>query len=168
VVNLVCMKTKLSILISVFWLLSICVPAQQTKLVSEIGSLYCDDLLSRADGLWEALKISPGSIAYLVFYEGKHLNKMTGKPEWLNPRYGEGLNNTRAITFYLIKYKKLRRNRFRIISGGYALKYRVQFWIVPKGAKLPKLEGVLNSKDITFRRGKPPKVRDCQAAYDNI
>lgn len=144
---------------------------EETGKVAEFGEVNCEMILAYSDGLLNELNKNPTSIAYLIFYEGKHsqytYNKKTKKLEskLFNPRYGEARNRTKAVTLYLTKWRKVSKDRFELIDGGYNSEYRVELWVLPIGAEPPKPSPTLERKDIKIRRGKPPRVADCQANY---
>ncbi len=68
----------------------------------------------------------------------------------------------------MTKWRGVPKDRFQLIDGGYDLGYRVEFWVLPIGAEPPKPSPTLERKDVEFRKGKPPKVVDCQGIYSRI
>lgn len=167
-------KHSFCFLLALFFAFNVSAQNKAAELIDEFPTLNCEDLLARADNFASLLNKNPYSKLYVVFYEGKHpeqfYNKKEKKVEWksVNPRHGEASNKTEAITFYLTKYRKISQGRFELIDGGYDTEYRVQVWLVPNSAEPPKPSPTLEEKDIKFRKGKAPKVADCQGSYNNI
>jgi hypothetical protein len=167
---------RLIIFPALFFTLIFCIPAQ-TKVaqkVDEFGDMNCEEILSRTDGMIGDLNKDPESKAFIIFYEGRHsewfYDKKTKKSDFraVDPRRGEAENKTKAITLYATKWRKIPKERFVIINGGYNTNYGVELWIVPFGAQPPKPSPELSEKDIKFRKGKPYRVRDCQKIYSDI
>ena len=150
-------------------LFAICVSAQtnEARQVDEFGELSCEDILARSDNLLNDLNKNPESVAYIIFYEGKHsqysYNKKTQKSEIIlvNPRRGEARNKAESIRFYLTKWHKFPNERLILIDGGYRENYGIALWIAPIKAEQPKPTPTVEEKDIKFRKGKAPEVADC-------
>lgn len=148
--------------------------SEKARLLDEFGNEPCEMILARSDNLLDKLKRNPTTLAYIIFYEGKHLqsvyNKKTKQNEskYLNPRYGEARNKAKAITFYLTKWRKMSKNRLILIDGGYRESYGVELWIAPQNSDPPKPSPDLERKDVKFRRGNAPGIADCQGFYSKI
>ena len=154
--------------------LSIFSQTESAKQIDAFGELNCEDILSRSDNLLNELNKNPTSTAYIIFYEGKHFkyshNKKTQKSEskLVNPRRGEARNKAEAIRLYLTKWRKFSKERLILIDGGYRANYGVELWIAPLDAQQPKASPDLEEKDVKFRKGKAPKIADCQGFYSSI
>ncbi len=81
----------------------------------------------------------------------------------VNPRRGEARNKAESIILYLTKWQKLSKEKLVLINGGYRESYGVELWIARKSKEQPKPTPDLQEKDIKFRKGKAPKVRDCNS-----
>ena len=72
----------------------------------------------------------------------------------LLPKRGEAEARVSFWKPYLINTGRVEDSRIELIDGGYRLKPVVEMWIVPSGAKPPRLTPTLKEKDIRFRRGR--------------
>ncbi len=153
----------------IFSTFSISAQNGEAKKIDEFGELNCEEILLRSDFLLNELNKNSASIAYIVFYEGKHsqyfYNKKTKKSDskLVNPRRGEARNKAESIILYLTKWQKLSKEKLVLINGGYRESYGVELWIARKSKEQPKPTPDLQEKDIKFRKGKAPKVRDCNS-----
>jgi hypothetical protein len=81
----------------------------------------------------------------------------------VNPRRGEARNKAESIILYLTKWQKLSKEKLVLINGGYRENYGVELWIARKGIEQSKPMPDLQEKDVKFRKGKAPKVKDCNS-----
>jgi hypothetical protein len=135
----------------------------------EFGELSCEDILSRSDNLSNEVNANPTSIAYIIFYEGKHsqyfYNKKTKKSDskLVSPRRGEARNKAASIILdYLTRQRKLPKQKLVLIDGGYRENYGVELWIARTGVEQPKPVPTLEEKDVKFRKGKAPNIVNCR------
>ena len=155
---------KLSLIFLVIWLFSINVFAQETRLVDEFGSLYCDDLLQRLDSLAVEVNNSPNQISYVIVYEGKYRKSVYDrkgnfiKHESVLPMFGESTERTRTMMDYLINFRRFPEEKIMFISGGFREEHLVQLWIVPKGEKMPEIKPTLET--MQYRKGTPIDICD--------
>jgi len=147
---------------------------KKAELYDEFPAEGCEFLLARADGYVSLLNKDSNLKLYIIYYEGKQHKQIYNKKEnrmetvLVDPRRGEAKNKTEAITLYLTKYRKISSDKFELIDGGFDTEYHVQVWLAPNGAEPPKPSPFENIKTIKFRKGKAPKVADCQKAYSDI
>lgn len=102
--------------------------AQETakaELIAEFPKVCSEELMSVYDGFMSELQNNPTATGYFVFYgnesaEGRNLN---------------------YIDFILHNYPRMRRydrSKISLVRGENQSEMKVQFWIVPNGANLPK------------------------------
>ncbi|MDQ3710719.1 MAG: hypothetical protein M3388_00640 [Acidobacteriota bacterium] len=169
------MKSKfLTITFCLFVFVASVFAQNEAERFDEFGELNCEEILARSNNLLNELNKNPTLISYIIFYEGKHsqysYNKKTQKSETklINPRRGESRNKAEAIRLYLTKWRKFPKERLILVDGGYRANYGVELWIAPVGAERPKPSPDLKEKDLKYRKGKAPKVADCQEFYSSI
>src|SRR5687767_8114615 len=111
------MKRKtFSIPLILFFVLSVSAQNKEAPKINEFSFLPCGDLLMRADASLVEMQKEPNSKIYLIYYEGDYSNY---KGEIVKPRRGEALNFTKAISFYLTKWKKVPKEKIVLVNGGY-------------------------------------------------
>lgn len=170
---------KSNFLLIIFFLCALSVPAQnkEAQKIDEFGYLDCDNLSMHAFNAFQESKKIENSKIYIIYYEGKHLdfdlftwNEKLRKydEKFLNPRRGDALRRASDIIDYLKNYPDFSKDSIVFADGGYREKFSLEVWIVPKGASLPKPTPTLEEKDITFRKGKPFKARNCIKIYDGL
>lgn len=93
----------------------------KAELVSEFGQTCSEDVMARFDGFYSAKLNEPTSTSYIIFY-GNEAN--------------EGRNL--SYIYWLANYYKGRVSAENIIRGANQKEEKIQFWIVPQGAELPK------------------------------
>lgn len=165
---LIVKKQLLSFLILMMFSLSCVAQTKEAVKVDEFNLITpCDSLLASGDAAFQILTNDPELSLYIIYYEGKKKtiihNEKTKQEEirLVNPRRGEALNRTKALTFYLLERRKTPQSRLVTVNGGYRENQEVEVWVVPKGTALPKATPTVAEKDMKFRKGKPASVRDC-------
>ncbi len=143
--------------IIVFCLLTLTVFSQikEARKFDEFGELPCDELHSRLSNLANGLEKESISFAFIILYEGKHHVLDLRKEKYVLPRFGEDLARTRTMQ-RLLDFMKFNESKFIFTSGGFREKYWVEFWIIPKGAKLPKATPTLER--MNYRKGTPTNI----------
>jgi len=115
--------------------------------LDEFGDINCEDEMARLDNFAVQLQNAPESKGAIVFYAGK----MTGGRL---PKRGEAEARVARLKSYLTKRRGIPANRIVVIDGRYDESFRVQLWMVPSGAALPKPAPASPVKQIRFRKGK--------------
>lgn len=93
----------------------------KAKLIDEFGKTCSEDVMARYDGFYVEMLNQPTSTSYIIFY-GSESN--------------EGRNL--SYIYWLANYYKGRININNIIRGANQKKEKIQFWLVPQGAEIPK------------------------------
>ena len=167
-------RQLLSFLFLFSFILSASAQDKKAELIDEFPTLGCEFLLNHSDKYASLLNENLDSKLYIIYYEGKHPEQIYDKKEkkmktvLVSPRRGEARNKTEAITLYLTKYRQISPDRFTLIDGGFDTEYHVQVWLVPNGVEPPKSSQFENIKTMKFRKGKAPKVADCEGYYRSI
>lgn len=113
----------------------------------EFGDVNCESEMARLDNFAVSLQNSPRARGAIVFFAG---NMAGGKL----PKRGEAEARVERIKSYLIKRRGIPQASLVVISGGYSANFRVQLWVVPPEAGLPKPEATSPPKEIEYRKGK--------------
>ena len=103
--------------------------------------------MARLDNLAVQLQNVPQSRAAIIFFAGK----MAGDKL---PKRGEAEARVERIKSYLTKRRGVPAASLVLMKGGYDTNYRVQLWVLPPGAGLPKPEPLSPVKEIIYRPGK--------------
>lgn len=126
-----------------------------TRPFDEFADVNCEDEMARLDNFAIQLHNDPHSKGVVMFYSGK-----TGGDKL--PRRGEAEARTARIKPYLVQRRGVPADQVLVINAGYDEYYRVQLWIVPPGAALPRRESP-SPNQIRFRKGKvTPRDFRCQ------
>jgi hypothetical protein len=140
--------------------LSISGQVNEARKIDEFGVLSCKELVARTIKYENELMRNPlnnnkpkfDNVGYILVYEGK----ING----INPKRKD------SDTYVTELGSILRRNRgflppFNItfINAAYRENFTFEFWIGKENSKPPELTPTL--KEISFRKGKPNKPRNC-------
>lgn len=135
-------------------LLAVNISAQteEAEKIDELEEYTCDDFLIRSQNFFGKLNESPDSKAYVLVYEGKYKRTIykKGKPasvKYILPQKGE-LKTRISVMERRSKYLS---DKIIFIYGGFRETHKVEFWIVPPGAKLPTPQTTL--KKMKYRKG---------------
>lgn len=113
----------------------------------EFGDVNCESEMARLDNFAVQMQNLPRSRGAIIFFAGK----MAGdKP----PKRGEVEARVERIKSYLTKRRGIPAASIVVMNGGYDTNYRVQLWVVPPEAGLPKPETVSPVNDMRYRSGK--------------
>lgn len=113
----------------------------------------CDNVIAVTDNFLLNLQNNPQSTGFVIFYEGKYADDVEkSKPKMLLPRRGEANFRVQIIRNH-IKFRNFDPDRILFIDGGFREEHKIEYWIVPDGAKLPKPAPTLDN--IEYRKGKP-------------
>ena len=124
---------------------------EPTRPFDDFGDIKCEDEMARLDNFAIQLQNDPQSKGAIMVYAGR----MAGD-KW--PRRGETEARAARIKSYLVKKRGTPTDQVIFINAGYDEYFRVQLWIVPPGAALPRRESAA-PKEFHFRKGKP-NLRD--------
>lgn len=122
-------------------------PDSPNRKFDEFGDIKCEDEMARLDALTIQLQNEPQSRAAVIFFAGK----MAGDKL---PKRGEAEARVERIRSYLTKQRGIPAASIVVMNGGYDSNYRVQLWVVPMGAGLPKPDPISPVKDLDYRPGK--------------
>ena len=103
--------------------------------------------MARLDNFALQIQNEPRFRGVIIFFAGK----MAGDKL---PKRGEAEARVERIRSYLTKRRGIPAASIVVMNGGYDSIYRVQLWVVPPEAGLPKPEPVSALKDIRYRPGK--------------
>ena len=93
-------------------------------LVDEFGKLPCEDAIARQDNLFAELEKAPNSIGYaIIFADSNHLKE---------GRQTETMFNGQT------EFRRFDDSRFKVIRAVGSSGLKVQLWLVPPGAEIPK------------------------------
>jgi hypothetical protein len=153
------MKNQLfSFLFLISFAFSISAQTQEARKINEFNFEHCEVWKLNLDMLANELFNTPNTKAYIIYYGGKSY------PSYKNERIINKLSRRGEADAIVEYYKndlfaKDIKLKERVISldAGYQEKFKVEFWIIPEGAELPKLNPTINPKFIKFRKGKVSK-----------
>jgi len=124
--------------------------------IDEFGSPSCEEYLAHMDNAITQAANNPSSIILVHVYEGKTTRyKHTGDKytkETPRPQYGLANAVIRSMKKYL-KLHKAPTERFLFKSVGFREEFKVDIWLLPKGAKEPEPSPTLTK--LRYRKGKP-------------
>lgn len=151
---------KILVWMFTIWLFSTNAFAQEAKLFDETGNLSCEVFLANLDIFAsEVNKADTNSVGYIISYEGKYQksvydkNRKFMKYQYVLPMFGESNERTYTMMNYIINFRGFPKEKLVFVNGGFRENYTVQFWVVPKLEKPPKIEPTL--KNIKYRKGIP-------------
>lgn len=140
--------------------------SQEAKKVDEVGNLDCENLMAAVDIAAQQFANSEYKKIYFVYYEGDLFDHNLQKVR--HPKRREAFNRVRDFSFYLMKGRKFTKDKIVIVNGGYRKEFTVEIWFVAEDNKTPELTPTLSAKDVKYSKGKPFRVKDCSALYDNL
>jgi len=127
--------------------------------INQTSQFDCEELKVISSNFKDEINKVVGSKGYIVIYDGKNRTPVYDKNgkfqrfKYSLPAYG--LLNARIQGIRrMLHIVGAQRKRFRIIKGGFRDKFDIEFWIVPNGAKPPKITPTLkkiNYKGKTLR-----------------
>ena|SRR6185503_11291659 len=118
-----------------------------TRPFDEFGDVKCEDEMARLDNFAVQMQNLPRSRGAIIYFAGK----MSGDQL---PKRGEVEARVERIRSYLTKRRGIPAASLVVMNGGYDTNYRVQVWVVPPEAGLPKPEPSSSEKEIQYRPGK--------------
>lgn len=137
----------------------------QARKIDEFKDFGCENLKARTDFFITEIIKTPKSKGYVIIYEGKFpaFNFDRNGKEVIRdvfPRIGEANSRIQLIKYHF-KFLGYPPENIIFVNGGFRENLTVEFWLVPKGAELPKLTPTLDK--IRHIKGKPPKLHmgDC-------
>ena len=116
--------------------------------INQTAQFDCEELKVISSNISEKINKVIGSQVYIIVYEGKNRRPVYDKNgkfqryKYFSPPYGQ-LNARIEGIRRMLHIVGAQRERFRIIKGGFRDKFDIEFWIVPNGAKLPKITPTL-------------------------
>ncbi len=127
---------------------------KESRKVGELPSFWqCDYVIQLADNFLFELQNNPQSTGFVIYYEGKYANDTEqSETKMFLPRRGEADFRVQIIRNH-IKLRKQNPERVLFINGGFLEEQKTEFWIVPKGADLPKPRPTIGRME--YRKGKP-------------
>lgn len=139
---------------------------KEARMIDELINYHCDDMLARLDNLASQTMDESNAKGFLIIYEGRYSlnvnNKGKKELKMFLPRFGEAAIRTQIMQSHLLKFRKLPKEKFLFISGGFRENHTVELWIVPNGVNPPKPTPTL--KNIKYRISKPVNV--CESIID--
>jgi hypothetical protein len=132
------MKAKFLPIIFCLFALSAFAQTKEAYKVDEFAHFICDDLYGRFGRLADELKKDSNTTAFIVVYEGKQRDLSAKKERYVLPRFGEAAARTKTMQTRIFTFMNYDPKKFIFIDGGFRERFGVEFWIIPKGAKLPK------------------------------
>lgn len=168
------MKTRLAILLLCFFKFGTFVFAQakESEKIGEFGLVQCGALTALVGGAFQEFERRQDAKFYVVYYEGKKLehfvfNQKTRKYDrFTEPVRGYAVSKAQEITLYLNTVYKPKKGQVVLIDGGFREELLLELWTAPENAAPPKLMPTVSEKDMKFKKGKPPTVKNCARAYD--
>lgn len=137
-------------------------PAESRKFEKIDSADGCEYQRSVVDNFFIQLQNNPEFTGFIIYYEGKYVaenyNDKVKKTKYVLPRYGEANSRIQIIRDH-IRLRRFDRDRILFINGGYREEFKIEFWLVPDGAELPKPTPTLDK--IQYRKGKVPKPSPC-------
>lgn len=122
----------------------------------EFGDVNCEDEMSHLDNFAVQLQQEPSARGVIIFYGGRRFRGRL-------PKRGEAAARAARIKPYLVQRRGIPTDQVIVIDGGYAEEWKVDLWVVPKGATIPAPFPTVPVKDIRFRKGKPnPRDYECR------
>jgi hypothetical protein len=122
-------------------------PSGPTRPFDEFGDINCEDEMARLDNFAVQLQNDPSSKGLIVFYGGRRFRGQL-------PKQGEAEARAARLKPYLVERRGIPTDTVMIVGWGYTEDWRVQLWIVPRGASIPDRLITIPFKDIKFRKGK--------------
>jgi len=119
-----------------------------TSKFDEFGDINCEDEMAHLDNFAIQLQHESSARGLIIFYAG----------QWFRgrlPKRGEAAARAARIKPYLVQRRGIPTSQVVVIDGGFAEEWRVDLWVVPKGATMPAPLPTVSVKDIRFRKGKP-------------
>lgn len=145
----------------------------EAKLIQSFGFLQCSYFINYV--AINELR-NPDSKIYIIYYEGKYTiynpsewNKETQsyEPSLVNPRRGDGLNRAKEVEIFLTE-NNFAKNSISLINGGYRNDLTLEVWLATNDSSPPVPSQTISEKEITFRKGKAAKPRNCSKIYDGL
>ncbi len=96
----------------------------KAELVDEFGKICSEDLMARYDGYMVGLHNNPTAMGYIVFYGDSSVE-------------GRNLNFIKYLTEFYPTVRRFDKTRFLLVRGNNQSQMKIQFWLVPAGAKPP-------------------------------
>jgi hypothetical protein len=127
---------------------------REARKFDEFGEIPCEELRARLDNLGTQLRSENYSIALIYVYEGKHSIPVWNE-NYVLPRFGESVARTQTMQMRL-SFLRYNPKNFIFADGGFRERFWVEFWIVPKGAKLPKATPTLET--MKYQKGTPTDI----------
>ncbi len=116
--------------------------------INQIAQFDCEELKVISSNFSDEINKFVGSKGYIIVYEGKNRTRVYDKNgkfqryKYFSPPHGQ-LNARIQGIRRMLHMVGAQRERFRIIKGGFRNKFDIEFWIVPNGAKPPKITPTL-------------------------
>lgn len=146
---------KIVLTFLLYFLLFVSVFAQNEQPSDEFIPANCEVAMARLDSYAVALQNEPDAMAYIIFYDGK----ITRDTKKFLPSVGEARMITNDLRSYLIKNRKIEKNRIVIINGGTFGDFFVELWVVSSGQNPPKPNRFqLSLKRIKYRKRGLPRL----------
>lgn len=147
-------KQIFSFILLFLFAFSISAQEKEARKVSELQSFwYCDPVISTLDNFLFELQNNPQATGFIIYYEGKYASDTEpSKAKMLLPKRGEANFRMQIIRNH-IKFRKQNPDRILFVNGGFREEQVTEFWIVTKGAELPKPSPTLDF--IEYRKGIP-------------
>ena len=131
---------------------------QEAQKIDDFGTVACEEYLNKMNNNVFIVTNDPNSKIYIFVYEGKVTKAkydFKGKfldYEYVYPPFGLAKAKIRSMKQYL-KMRKISQASYVFVEAGFLENFKVEFWLVPSGATLPKPSPTL--KKMRFRKGKP-------------
>ena len=122
-------------------------PIGPTRLFDEFGDIKCEDEMARLDNFAVQLQNDPSSKGLIVFYGGRRFGGQL-------PKRGEAEARAARLKPYLVERRGIPTDQVMVVGWGYTEEWRVQLWIIPRGASIPDRQTTIPFKEIKFRKGK--------------
>ena len=114
------------------------------------------DEYARLDNFAIQLHQDPNTKGVIIFYGGVVFRGRL-------PRRGDAAARAARMKPYLVKRRGAPESRVIVINGGYALEWKAELWIVPKGMAIPTPFSIVDATKVKFRKGKAhPRDFRCQ------
>lgn len=107
----------------------------KAKIIDEFGKIHCDDFLARMDNLFNDANAEPSSSAYVLIHSNPN-----------NIDNNKNIEMFRGWIFGHVEARNFDNERISVVKTETDNSFKMQFWIVPKGAELP----------LKFKEVKPP------------
>lgn len=140
--------------------------SQEAKKIDEVGNLDCENLMATIDITAQQFTNSEYKKIYFVYYEGDLFDYNLQKIR--HPKRGESFNRVQDFSLYLMKGRRFPKDEIVIVNGGYRKEFTVEIWFVAEKNKTPQLTPTVEAKNVKFSKGKPFRIKDCSALYDNL